>query len=87
MMSETTQVIYDLSGVRQVYSGRTVLNIPALTIDQGEVFALIGPSGAGKSTLLRLLALLEAPAAGTVCVNIMGACLARPRPPSMTAAN
>jgi tungstate transport system ATP-binding protein len=43
-----------------------VLRIPSLSIERGEVFALVGPSGAGKSTLLRLLALVEAPSTGTI---------------------
>jgi tungstate transport system ATP-binding protein len=49
-----------------------VLNIPALTIQQGEIFALVGPSGAGKSTLLRLLTLLEAPVSGSLSLCLDG---------------
>ena len=66
-----TDAFYTLTAVQQRYGERTVLNIPALTIQQGELFAIVGPSGSGKSTLLRLLALLEAPASGTVnlCLN------------------
>jgi tungstate transport system ATP-binding protein len=41
-----------------------VLRVPALDVRPGEVLAVIGPNGAGKSSLLRVLALLEAPAAG-----------------------
>src|SRR5438309_485595 len=41
-----------------------VLRVPVLEVRQGEVLAIIGPNGAGKSSLLRVLALLEAPAAG-----------------------
>ncbi|HAY83862.1 MAG TPA: phosphate ABC transporter ATP-binding protein [Chloroflexi bacterium] len=55
---------YDLSGLKQVYDGRCVLDIPAFQIRQGEVLAVIGPSGAGKSTLLRLLNFLEQPSQG-----------------------
>ncbi len=60
---------YTLADARQTYGPRTVLNIPSLTVEQGEVLAVVGPSGAGKSTLLRLLALLEAPAAGAVTLH------------------
>ncbi len=63
---------YSLVGVRKVYGERTVLNIPSLTIEQGEVFGLVGPSGAGKSTLLRHLALLEAPTEGEVRLHLDG---------------
>jgi tungstate transport system ATP-binding protein len=61
-----------LTGVQHIYGARTVLRIPSLTIQQGEIFALVGPSGAGKSTLLRLLALLEAPSRGQVSVCLNG---------------
>lgn len=37
-----------------------------LSVEPGEILTLVGPSGAGKSTLLRLIAGLEAPAAGAV---------------------
>ena len=52
--------------VRVTYGGRTVLELPALAVAEGDVLAVIGPNGAGKSTLLRVLALLEPPGHGTV---------------------
>jgi tungstate transport system ATP-binding protein len=58
--------LYRLEQLRQGYNGREVLAIDELTIERGEILAIIGPSGAGKSTLLRLLNFLEAPAAGTI---------------------
>ncbi|MDX1412644.1 MAG: ATP-binding cassette domain-containing protein [Candidatus Promineifilaceae bacterium] len=58
------EALYQLSSTQQIYGGRTVLDIGALEIYQGEILALVGPSGAGKSTLLRLLGFLEKPTAG-----------------------
>ena len=58
--------IIRLESVRQVYSGRTVLDIEHMEIEPGEIIGLTGPNGAGKSVLLRLLAFLEAPAQGSV---------------------
>jgi putative ABC transport system ATP-binding protein len=37
-----------------------------LTIEQGEMLAIIGPSGSGKSTLLNLLGAIETPTTGKV---------------------
>jgi len=48
-----------------------------LTVNAGELVALIGPSGCGKSTLLRLIANLIEPTAGTVRVNGKAASQAR----------
>jgi len=56
--------LYRLEGVRKIYRDRKVLDVPQLSVRQGEILALVGPSGAGKSTLLRILGFLEAPSAG-----------------------
>jgi molybdopterin-binding protein len=55
-----------LHGIRVSRAGRTVLEIPELEVDAGQVLAVIGPNGAGKSTLLRVMGLLETPTAGSV---------------------
>lgn len=46
--------------------GRDILKNISLTIEKGEVFALIGPTGAGKTTLLRLIDLLDASTSGKI---------------------
>jgi molybdopterin-binding protein len=52
--------------LRVAYAGETMLDVPRIEVNAGEVLALIGPNGAGKSTLLRVLGLLEAPGGGEV---------------------
>ncbi len=61
-----SEPIYQIVNLKQIYAGRTVLDIEQLDISSGEILGLVGPSGAGKSTLLRLLNFLESPSAGQV---------------------
>lgn len=46
-----------------------VLDRFSLTMDKGEIVALLGSSGSGKSTLLRLIAGLETPAEGSIVIG------------------
>jgi tungstate transport system ATP-binding protein len=55
-----------LEGIKVIYSGSPILDIPSLDVQEGMTLAVIGPNGAGKSTLLRLLGLLERPTHGRV---------------------
>jgi putative ABC transport system ATP-binding protein len=41
----------------------------SLEIDRGDSVAIVGKSGSGKSTLMHLLALLDTPGEGAVCVD------------------
>jgi lipoprotein-releasing system ATP-binding protein len=47
----------------------TVLRGASLTLQPGEVVALVAPSGAGKSTLLHIAGLLDTPDSGTVTLD------------------
>ena len=48
------------------YSGRTVLDLPALEIPQGQTFGLVGNNGAGKTTFFSLVLDLIRPTSGTI---------------------
>ena len=55
--------------VYKSFKSLEVLHDVSLTIQDGEVVAIIGPSGSGKSTLLRCINLLEKPTSGHIFVD------------------
>jgi ABC-2 type transport system ATP-binding protein len=55
--------------LQKEYNGTTVLNLPDLTINNGEVFGLVGNNGAGKTTFFSLVLDLIRATRGKVLVN------------------
>lgn len=47
----------------------TALSDISLSVEKGEIFAVIGLSGAGKSTLVRCINRLEEPTSGSIIIN------------------
>ena len=56
--------LFHRPGARKVASELPVLRGVALTVEKGDVVAILGPSGSGKTTLLRCLNFLETADAG-----------------------
>jgi polar amino acid transport system ATP-binding protein len=61
--------ILRLEGIRKEYGPHVVLDDVNLTLESGEVVAVIGPSGSGKSTLLRCINMLGPATSGRVVVG------------------
>lgn len=58
-----------VTNLQKIYNGVTVLNIPGITINQGESFGLVGNNGAGKTTFFRLILDLIEATTGEVLVD------------------
>ncbi|EMN7732549.1 ABC transporter ATP-binding protein [Bacillus cereus] len=58
--------LVELKNISKVYTNKNVLRDISLTIDEGEIIAILGGNGTGKSTILRIIAGLERPSSGKV---------------------
>jgi putative ABC transport system ATP-binding protein len=65
--------LIELAGVEKVYRTGKVefraLRGVDLTIDEGDMVAIVGPSGSGKSTIMNMITGIDRPSTGTVTVD------------------
>lgn len=59
-----SEVLLEVKNLAKFFDATKVLKDINLTVNKGDVIAIIGPSGSGKSTFLRCLNLLEEPTRG-----------------------
>lgn len=59
----------DVEDLSKSFGPRTLWSDVNLTVDSGEMLALVGPSGAGKSTLLNCIGLLDTADGGEIKVD------------------
>uniref|UniRef100_A0A7C9NRU9 Amino acid ABC transporter ATP-binding protein n=1 Tax=Muribaculaceae bacterium Z82 TaxID=2304548 RepID=A0A7C9NRU9_9BACT len=67
--------IVKLENARKSFGDTPVLKDISLTVNRGDVLAIIGPSGGGKSTLLRCCTLLETLDGGSLSYGDLDVCV------------
>ena len=63
------EVLVKIDRVTKKFDETIAVDDVSLTINKGEIFALLGGSGSGKSTLLRMLAGFERPTEGRILLD------------------
>jgi putrescine transport system ATP-binding protein len=61
--------LLQISEVSKNFGAVTAVDRVSLSVEHGELFALLGPSGCGKTTLLRLIAGFELPDRGRIAID------------------
>lgn len=69
MASFSAVSLLQLSSISKSFPGVQALRDVSLTLQRGEILALMGENGAGKSTLIRLLGGAHQPDSGTIAID------------------
>ncbi|MEQ3643911.1 MAG: ABC transporter ATP-binding protein [Paracoccus sp. (in: a-proteobacteria)] len=59
----------DIQNLTRIYDGRAAVDDVSLTVEPGQIAALVGTSGSGKTTLLRMINRLVEPSSGRVLID------------------
>ncbi|CAN5746960.1 MAG: sugar ABC transporter ATP-binding protein [Acidimicrobiia bacterium] len=73
-----TDALLETKAVAKSYGSVVALRSVDLTVQPGEIHALLGANGAGKSTLVKILSGVIAPDSGTISVNGRSVTMRRP---------
>ena len=66
-MSQTK--LLEMTGITKAFASNIVLNGVDLSLDEGEVVAILGENGAGKSTLIKILGGIYSMDSGTIRIH------------------
>ncbi|MCP5097459.1 MAG: ABC transporter ATP-binding protein, partial [Chloroflexi bacterium] len=60
--------VIEVKNLRKVYGDTVAVDDISITVEQGEIFAIVGPNGAGKTTTVESIMGLRQPDQGTIRV-------------------
>ncbi|MDP6969135.1 MAG: polyamine ABC transporter ATP-binding protein [Gammaproteobacteria bacterium] len=68
-MSDAASPMLEIRHISKRFGELSAVNNVSLTINKGEIFALLGGSGCGKTTLLRMMSGFETPSEGSLLID------------------
>lgn len=68
-MSDSALITIKIENISKRFGPVPALSDISLTLNKGQIYALVGPNGAGKTTLLKLITGLLTPTKGRIYIN------------------
>jgi len=69
MSKDSSSLLLEVRSISKQFTGVRALNDVSLSVQRGELLAVVGENGAGKSTLMKIVAGVETPTAGEILVD------------------